>query len=406
MTGPRERYAIVGVGETEYSRHSGRSTRAMAVEAVRKAMDDAGLKPSQVDGLLSYHSNDSTTSIAVATDLGIRPNFFMDCSGGGSSTEALVGLACGAIEMGMCHTVAIYRSMNGYTQFRIGGTGARAAAPVAGDDLLARPYGWMSAGQRFALTFMRYMYEYGVTSEQVAHVKAVHSRHAANNPKALMKQRVTVADVLASRWIVKPLHLLDCCLETDNATCIIVTSRERARDLRQRPVLIMAVAGRVCRPYPDWVYRRAPLSRVAGEYAGPRVFELAGVTHDDIDLTGCYDAFTFTTVLQLEDYGFCQKGEGGHYVSSGIIELGGRRPNNTSGGHLCEAYTHGMNMVIENVRQLRWQADDSCPGWRDGQHTYDYREGGCRQVREPHIAMNMGWGTPAYGSAMILRRGD
>ncbi|MBI4505540.1 MAG: hypothetical protein HY691_08400, partial [Chloroflexi bacterium] len=343
MTGPQERYAIVGVGETEYSRHSGRSTRAMAVEAVRNAMSDAGLNAGAVDGLLSYHSNDSTTSVAVATDLGIRPNFFMDCSGGGSSSEALVGLACGAIEMGMCRAVAIYRSMNGYTQFRIGGTGARAAAPVAGDDLLARPYGWMSAGQRFALTFMRYLYEYGVTSEQVAHVKAVHSRHASNNPKALMRQRVSVDEVLASRWIVKPLHLLDCCLETDNATCIIVTSRERARDLRQRPALIMAAAGRVCRPYPDWVYRRAPLARVAGEYAGPRVFELAGITHDDVDLTGCYDAFTFTTVLQLEDYGFCQKGEGGHYVSGGSIELGGRRPNNTSGGHLCEAYTHGMN---------------------------------------------------------------
>jgi acetyl-CoA acetyltransferase len=406
VPGPQEQYAIVGVGETEYSRHSGRSTRAMAVEAVRKAMADAGLRADQVDGLMSYHSGDSTTSFAVATDLGIRPNFFMDCSGGGSSTEALVGLACGAIAMGMCHTVAIYRSMNGYTQFRVGGTGARAAVPVAGDDLISRPYGWMSPGQRFALTFMRYMYEYGVTSEQVAHVKVVHSRHASNNPKALMKQRVTVEDVLRSRWIVKPLHLLDCCLETDNATCIIVTTRERARDLRQRPVSIMAVAGRVCRPSPEWVYRRGPLSRVAGEYAAPRIFAQAGITPDDVDLTGCYDAFTFTTVLQLEDYGFCAKGEGGHYVSSGIIELGGRRPNNTSGGHLCEGYTHGMNMVIENVRQLRWQADDSCPGWERGEHTYDYREGGCRQVREPQIAMNMGWGTPAYGSALILRRGD
>ncbi len=131
---------------------------------------------------------------------------------------------------------------------------------------------------------------------------------------------------------------------------------------------------------------------------------MAGVTPEDIHLTGSYDAFTFTTMLQLEDYGFCKKGEGGQYVSSGIIELGGKRPNNTNGGHLCEAYTHGMNMVIENTRQLRGQVDDYCPQWQEGIHTYDYSEGKCRQVRDAEISMNLGWANPVTGSALIMRR--
>jgi acetyl-CoA acetyltransferase len=133
----------------------------------------------------------------------------------------------------------------------------------------------------------------------------------------------------------------------------------------------------------------------------------SGLSPEDIDLTGSYDAFTFTTMLQLEDYGFCNKGEGGRYVSDGTIMLGGKRPNNTSGGHLGEGYTHGIAMVIENVRQLRHDADDSCPVGSDGRrrHTYDYREGGCRQVRNAELSANLGWAMPGTGSAMVMRRG-
>jgi acetyl-CoA acetyltransferase len=402
--GLRDRYCIVGVGETEYSRNSGRTTRAMAVEAIRKAILDAGLTAADVDGMLSYQNNDSTFTPFVASDLGIRLDFYMDVVGGGSSTEALIGLATGAIEAGMCRTVAIFRSMNGYTEVRIGGTGARAAAPVRGADLAQRPFGMTSAGQNFAMTFMRHMYDYGTTSEQVAHVKVAHARHASQNPKALLKERVTVQDVVGSRWIVKPLHLLDCCVETDNATCVIVTSAERARDLRHRPISIMGVAGRVSKPRIDFHWTHGPISRVAGYYAKDIVFPMAGVSPEDVDVTGSYDAFTFTTMLQLEEYGFCTKGEGGAYVSTGIIDLGGKRPNNTSGGHLCEGYTHGMSMVIENVRQLRGTVDDSCPHAVDGVHTYDYSPGGCRQVKDAEIAMNLGWAMPATGSALILRR--
>ena len=399
----REKYCIVGVGETEYSRNSGRTTRAMAVEAVRAAMGDAGLGAADVDGMLSYQNNDSTFAPFVASDLGIRLNFYMDVVGGGSSTEALIGLAMGAIEAGMCRTVAIFRSMNGYSEVRIGGTGVRAAAPIRGQDLAQRPFGMTSAGQSFAFTFMRHMYDYGTTSEQVAHVKVAHSKHAASNPKALFQEAVTVEDVVESRWIVKPLHLLDCCVETDNATCLIVAPAERARDLKQRPVYIMGVAGRVSKPRTDFHWATGPISRVAGYYAKDIVFPQAGIAHEDVDVTGSYDAFTFTTMLQLEEYGFCKKGEGGAYVSSGIIELGGKRPNNTSGGHLCEGYTHGMSMVIENVRQLRGRVDDFCPKASEGIHTYDYSPGHCRQVKDAEITMNLGWAMPATGSALILR---
>jgi acetyl-CoA acetyltransferase len=399
-----DKYCIVGVGETAYTKNSGKTTRAMGAEAIRNAINDAGITAADVNGMLSYHGGDSTTSPEIASDLGIRLDFYMDCSGGGSSTEALIGLAIGAIEVGMCETVAIFRSMNGYSEIRIGGTGRRAAAPVSGLQLVTRPYGMVSAGQSFAPVFMRHMMEYGTTSAQVAAVKVAHSKHASNNPKAYYKKRYTIDDVLNSRWICKPLHLLDCCVETDNATAIIVTSAERARDMRQRPVYVMGVVGRVTKKRADTFYNDAPITDVAGKYAAERVFGMAGVGPEDIHITGSYDAFTFTTMLQLEDYGFCQKGAGGAYVSSGIIELGGKRPNNTNGGHLCEGYTHGMNMVIENVRQLRGLADDYCPRWRDGVHTYDYSEGKCRQVQGAELTMNLGWANPVTGSALIMRR--
>jgi len=403
----RDKYAIVGIGETTYTRGSGKTTRALGTWALRNAIADAGLKASDIDGMLSYSGNDSTPSTFMAGDIGARLNFYMDCMGGGSSTEALIGIAIGVIEAGLCKYVAIFRAMNGFSQVRIGGTGARSAAPVNGDALHNRAYGWQSAGQNFAPTFMRHMYDYGTKPEQVAMVKVVHSEHASNNPKAYYKKRFTVDEVLSSRIICKPLHLLDCCVETDNGTAIIVTSAERAKDLKHKSPLIRGVVGRCSKPRLDMHYQHGPISRVAGYYAKDILWPNAGVGPEDIDAVGAYDAFTFTSMLQLEDYGFCKKGEGGEYVSSGITRLGGKRPQNTSGGHLCEAYTHGMNMVIENVRQLRGTVDDSCPVDANGvvQHTYDYREGGCRAVKNVEVTANLGWANPATGSAMVMRRG-
>jgi len=172
--------------------------------------------------------------------------------------------------------------------------------------------------------------------------------------------------------------------------------------------LIRGVVGRCSKPRLDMHYQHGPISTTAGVYARELLWPNAGVSPDEIDFTGSYDAFTFTAMLLFEDYGFCRKGDGGDYVSSGTIRLAGRRPNNTSGGQLCEGYTHGLNLVIENVRQLRHDADDSCPIGPDGKrrHTYDYKEGGCRQVRTAEVCANLGWAYPATGSAMVMRRGD
>jgi len=247
----RGKYAICGVGETTYRRGSEESTRNLATWAINNALADAGMEADDIDGMLNYSGNDSVFAPQVANDLGIRLNFYMDVHGGGSSTEALIGIAIGVIEAGMCKAVVIYRSMNGYTQVRIGGTGARSAVPIVGDQIHHRGYGWQSAGQMFAPTFLRHMYDYGTTPEQVAHVKVAHSKHASNNPKAYYKTRYTVEDVVNSRIICKPLHLLDCCVETDNATAIIVTRLDRARDCKNPPAVIQSVVGRCCKPRGD-----------------------------------------------------------------------------------------------------------------------------------------------------------
>lgn len=404
----RDRYAIVGIGETGYSRASGMTTRALAVHAIRAAMNDAGLEPGDVDGLLSHAVGDSTSSHLVAGDLGLRLNFYADTVGGGASVEALIGMAIGIIEAGMCRTVAIYRAMNGYTQTRTGGTGQKGNAAVLGDDIHTRAQGWSSPAQIFAPSFLRHMYEYGTRAEDVAMVRVAHSHHAARNPKALYPKPVTVEDVLASRLIATPIRLLDCCVETDSGTCIIVTDARRARDCRKPPVLVRAAAGRVCKPRSDMHYQAGDAATTAGAHAAPRLWAAAGLGPADVSLTAAYDAFTFTSLLLLEDYGFCRKGEGGPYVASGAIRLGGARPNNTSGGLLCEGYANGMNLVIENVRQLRDDADDNCPIGPDGrrQHTYDHGPGGgCRQVRGAAVAANLAWGNPGMGSALVLVRG-
>ncbi len=404
----RDKYAIVGVGETTYTRGSDKTTRALGTWALRNAADDAGIKTSDIDGMLSYSGNDSTSATFMAGDIGTRLNFYMDCYrrrvlDRGADRHRDRRHRGRAVQL----RGDLFRAMNGFSQVRIGGTGARSAAPVSGDMLHNRAYGWQSAGQMFSPTFMRHMYEYGTKPEQVAMVKVVHSEHASNNPKAYYKKRYTVDDVLSSRIICKPLHLLDCCVETDNATAIIITSADRAKDMRHTPALVRGIVGRCSKPRMDMHYQAGPIARVAGYYAKDILWPNAGVGPEDIDATGAYDAFTFTSMLQLEDYGFCKKGEGGDYVSSGITRLGGKRPNNTSGGHLCEGYTHGMNMVIENVRQLRHDADDSCPVGPDGKrrHTFDYREGGCRQVKDIEVTANLGWANPMTGSAMVMRRG-
>jgi acetyl-CoA acetyltransferase len=275
------------------------------------------------------------------------------------------------------------------------------------ENLLTTPYGITSPAQTFAPYFMRHIYEYGTRPDQVAMIKVIQSRHAALNPKAIYKNQVSVEDVLGSRMIAAPLHLLDCCTETDGAAAMVITSAERAHDCRQLPVRILAVVGRCSKPRSDEAYQVGPISTNAPREAPALLWRNAGLGPAEVDLTSSYDAFSYGAMIQLEDWGFCEKGEGGDYVSDGRTALGGARPNNTGGGQLCEGYTHGMNLVIENVRQLRGEADDYCPAGLHGRrsHSYDHGSGGCRQVRNAGVAASIVSTTPGTGSGLVLRRG-
>ena len=400
-----DKYCVVGVGETPHMRPSNRTTLSMACEAVKNAMADAGLEPRDVDGMTSYQIGDSTSSNHIATSLGMRLNYSVDIFGGGSSTEALIGNTIGLLEAGYCKTMVIFRSMNGRSGRRMGGQAPSGPVPptrAADDNQFMMPWGWTSPAQLFGMSAMRYLRDTGTTTKSLAEIAVAHRRHASLNPKAVMRNPITIEDHQNSRWVVKPLRLLDCCLETDVSAAIIVTSRERAYDMRQPPVFIMGGTGRTMAPNSAWNYSRPEIHYVAGNYGRNRLFGMAGISQKDVNLISCYDAFTFTTLIQLEAYGFCGKGEAGEFVKGGRLQIDNELPSNLSGGHLSEGYTHGVSMVIENVRQLRHRADDTCPGWAEGKHSYD-RQAGCRQVKDARIAACLGWGTETMSSSAILR---
>ncbi len=383
------RYAIAGVGETDWSRDSRRTPLTLAVEAARAAIGDAGHAPCDVDGFLSYAEADSADGLHVASALGVRPAYTAEIVGGGSSAEFLVATAAAAIEAGLCSTVLCYRAMNGRSGRRFGhqggaGFGFESIYPFSS---FMSPYGWTSPGQLYAMIARRHMHQYGTTTEQLGAVALAFRAHANLNRRALMFDRaLSMTDYLASPIIADPFRLLDCCLETDGAAACVVTSLHRARDSRRRPVRIL---GAVARAGADNVYHYGlpDITVAAGQRLAPRLFGMAGVTPEDVDLAGIYDCFTFTVLIQLEDYGFCKKGEGGPFVEDGRIALGGEVPCNTAGGQLSEAYTHGFNNLIEVVRQLRREYD-----------------GTTRQVAGAETGLCTGWGGPEVASALLLGR--
>lgn len=401
-----DKYCIVGVGETPHMRPSNRTTLSMALEAVKNACDDAGINPRDIDGITSYNAMDSTSGMAIATALGMRLNYQVDIGGGGSSTEALIAHAVGLLEGGYCKNMVIFRSMNGRSGRRMGGqtpSGPMPPMPISGLGL-SQLNGFTTPAQMFGTTCMRYMHDYGLKAEQLGAISMAHRKHALLNPKSIMRSPITMEDYMSSRWVSKPFRLLDCCLETDVAAALIIVPREQAYDLKHPPVFIMGGTARCMADQPAWNYSRDVIHHVAGFYGRDRLFGMSGVTQDDVDITSSYDAFTFTALIQLEAYGFAPRGEAGPYVAEGNLEIDhpGGRPNNLSGGHLSEGYTHGISMVIENTRQLRHRADDSCPDWRKGIHTYD-RSKGCRQVKNARIAACLGWGMEGMSSTAMLR---
>ncbi|MBI4308359.1 MAG: lipid-transfer protein [Chloroflexi bacterium] len=353
----RDKACIVGIGQTAYSRNSGRSEVSLAVEAVRNAVADAGLTVQDIDGLLRFEV-DRVTEPDLATCLGLSDlPFFGELGPLGAAACGLLGYATMAIVCGMASNVVIYRSLNGRSGTRFG-AGAFARGGI-GNAAFWEPYGLMVPGQWAALAVRRHMHQYGTTDRQLGAVAVALRKHACMNPRAVMYGKpITLEDHQASRVVHDPLRLLDCCLETDGACAIVVTSAERARTLKQRPVYAMATAQNVVgggRPRHAYGETAAyELGEAPAKYLAPRLFQIAGVTPQDIDCVQLYDPFTCFVIFELEGYGFCKVGDGGPFVEAGNIEgPHGSCPVNTAGGNMSEVYLQGLNHMIEGVRQLR-----------------------------------------------------
>ena len=378
----RDRAAIAGIGYTEFSKNSGVSTLELGLRAVTAALEDAGLPVSEVDGLATHRVGDSAMPATLAASLGIDDlKFFVDLFGGGSASHSIVGQAALAVASGVANTIVCYRALNARSEFRMGGSGR--PAPDQAEFQYQVPYGYLAPPQQFAMAARAHMLQYGTTHEQLGQIAVQQRANAVDNERALMRKPITLDDYLASRWVVEPFRLFDCCLETDGAVALVVTTPERARDLRKPPVWISAAAwGTGQTLYADPIATQTAAARMA-----PRLFEMAGVGPADIDVAELYDCFTYSVVVQLEDYGFCAKGDGGPFAASGALARGGALPVNTHGGFLSEGYVHGLNHVCEAVSQLRGEA-------------------GSRQVEGAEVALSTS--QPGYisgnTSALILRK--
>lgn len=385
----KDKACIVGIGETPFCRKpgSGLSEMGIQLKAAVAALEDAGLKAAQIDGILPFPNVGKAE--AFAASLGCENlRFAATLHMGGAAPVGSLRMAAMAVTSGAADYVMVPGGWNGYSGARVRETAATDVNSIPGGEIARdfyMPFGLTAPPQWYALMARRHMHEYGTTEEQLGAVALAMRRHAQLNPAALMHGKpLTMADYLASPMIASPYRLLDCCVETDGAAAFIVTTVERARDLRQKPVYIMgAAAGQ---PYPaDEITNRADFHRTGLTNAAPEAFRMAGVTPADADFAQIYDCFTFEVIQQLEEAGFCQRGEGGAFVEHGGIELGGRLPVNTHGGLLSQAHVLGIAHVVEAVRQLRGEA-------------------GARQVQDAEIGVVTGWGDFGDGSIAVLRR--
>ena len=362
------RAAIVGIGATEFSKDSGRSELRLAVEAVRAALADAGLEPSDVDGMVTF-TMDSNAHIAVARELGIGElRFFSQVGYGGGAACATVQQAALAIAGGVAEVVVCYRALNERSGRRFGQVSRDAAtAPTSSgvDNSWHYPMGLGTPAATVAMVAKRYQHEYGATSADFGRVAVAARRHAATNPQAWFYQRpITIADHQSSRWIAEPLRLLDCCQESDGAVALVVTGTERAADLPGPPAVIRAAAqGSGADQYVMNSYYRDDLAGLPEMgVVGRELWRQSGFGPDDVRVALLYDHFTPYVLMQLEELGFCGRGEARHFVADGAVEIGGRLPLNTHGGQLGEAYIHGMNGIAEAVRQVRGTAINQVDG--------------------------------------------
>ena len=380
--------AIVGIGQTPFTRGTDLSTLDLHLAAALEALDDAGLTSADIDGVMP---NELAGTLAedFILNLGISDLAFSSTiRTGGASFVSAIQSASLAIAGGVAETVLLVAGRRGFSAQRVSRTSEGAIAPhpvMRHVDEFERPFGNTVASQWFAQAARRHMHEFGTTSEHFGRIAVACRKHANANPRALMYEKpMTLEQHQASAIIADPLRLFDCSLETDGATAIVLTSSARARDLRKRPVSILGLGEGHGAP-PTSITQKRDLTEIEGlKSAGARAFAMAGLTPKDIDCAQIYDGFSWIVLASLEALGFCAKGEGGPFVEDGRIELGGALPVNTSGGLLSEGHCSGANLVSEAVRQLRGEVEPA------------------RQVAHCERVLVTGEGDFHEGSAMIL----
>jgi len=359
--------AVAGVYEHPLRWAPHKTQYQIMAESARGALDDAGLSIKDVDGLFTSGVS-GMGIVSLAEHLNLNPDFLDSNSIGGSSFVSHTAHAAAAIAAGYCNVALIlYGSKWSSDRFAIGTGGAGGGDP---SEQFENCYGPTTVGD-YALTAQRHMHEFGTTSEQLAEIAVTMRRHASMNPLAKFRDPITVEDVLSSRVVSSPLHLLDCCMISDGGGAVVVTSAERARDLKKKPVHLLGAA-EACYHTSAGV---RDLTNAAAKQSGPKALERAGVAHKDINMAMIYDSFTITVLVTLESLGFCKKGEGGAFVQNGRIGLGGALPINTDGGGLSSNHPgmRGIFLVIEATKQLRGECGD-------------------RQVKDCKIAMVHGTG--------------
>ena len=365
----RGRVAIVGVGETAYYKHgrAPESEFALALRAILSACEDAGIDPRRVDGFASY-SNDRNDPSRLAAALGLPELRFsnMQWGGGGGGGSAAVGNAAAAVAAGYADCVVVFRAL-AQGQFQRFGA-APPGGTVSGEAALTFPYGLISPAQRFAMRVMRFMHDHAVDQAALRAIALASYHHAQSNPRAVMHGRPLSAEAYdASRWIVEPFRLYDCCMENDGAAALVLVSAERARDLRRPAAYLLGVAQ-------GSEYRNAARGHNAPTYASasfttvaPHLWEMAGLGAKDVDVVQSYENFTGGVLMSLVEHGFFAPEEANEFLTfDNLIAPRGRLPLNTSGGNLAECYMHGLELQIEAVRQLRGQSTSQVEGARVG----------------------------------------
>jgi acetyl-CoA acetyltransferase len=359
------RVAIVGAAESDYGILPGSTALQLHVQAAKRALADAGLTRDDVDGVFSTGgSYGMMPLIGLIEYMGLKPRYVDSTNTGGALWEFMVEHAIGALQAGLC-TVALltYGACPRSDVSGAGGPGqspdgpgtrfSAAGTPVAFED----PFG-MPLPARGGLVASRHMYQYGTTSEQLAAVAVAIRRNASLNPNAMYRKPITVEDVLASPLISDPLHRLDCCVVTDGGGAVVLTTLDRARDLKAEPVLVLGTGGAIAsETLAGW----AEFPDVVATQSGKLAYQRAGLGPEDIDTLQLYDAYTINILLQLEALGFCKPGESGPFVEDGRLAYDGALPTNTDGGGLSSNHPgmRGMFLLIEAVRQLRHQAGEA-----------------------------------------------